>query len=444
VLELQVFHEGRLIQRTVLHKGRITLGRAPDSDVVLNNPHVSRRHAVIGWKDPGYIVTDLSRNGLLLDGRKLTGEAPLPATCRLGIHPFEVRCFEQNDDVTLPIDRRRVSAPAEAPPEAAEALHFGLLVGESPAMRAVYDLIEAVADSNATVLVRGEPGTGKDLVARAVHATGPRRMGPFVAVNCAAIPVELTESELFGYEKGAFTGATQPQDGKVTAAEGGTLFLDEIGDLSPQAQSKLLRFLQNRTFMRIGSTRESAADVRVLAATNQALEEAARDGRFRPDLLHRIDVLRIDLPPLRDRRGDIPALAAHILAELAGETGLGTPSRLTEAALERLTAAPWPGNVRELYNALHSALVRSRGAEVLDADDLANDLAGDRGGAAEADGESAADVAERRELLDTLAACGWDTAAAAERLQVSRGTIYYRLKKHGINIRRESRGASRA
>jgi DNA-binding NtrC family response regulator len=442
---LQVFQEGRLIQRTVLHKGRITLGRAPDSDVVLNNPHVSRQHAVIGWKDAGYTVTDLSRNGLLLDGHKLTGEAPLPATCRLGIHPFEVRCFEQNDDVTLPIDRRRVAPPVEAGPGAAgDDRHFGLLVGESAAMRAVYELIEAVADSNATVLVRGEPGTGKDLVARAIHAAGPRRMGPFVAVNCAAIPVELTESELFGYEKGAFTGATHAQDGKVAAAERGTLFLDEIGDLSPPAQSKLLRFLQNRTFMRIGSAREVTSDVRVLAATNQALEEAAREGRFRPDLLHRIDVLRIDLPALRERRDDIPALARHILAELAGETGLGTPARLTDAALERLAAAPWPGNVRELYNALHSALVRSRGAEVLDADDLASDLGDLKAGAAAEADEAPLDAAERKVLLDTLAACGWDTNAAADRLQVSRGTVYYRLKKFGIDIRRESRGASEA
>jgi two-component system, NtrC family, response regulator PilR len=444
VLELQVFREGRLIQRTVLHKGRITLGRAPDSDVVLNNPHVSRRHAVIGWRDDGYTVTDVSRNGLLLDGRRLTGEAPLPPSCRLGIHPFEVRCFEQNDDVTLPIDRRRVAPPPEVD-GAAESpvdLHFGLLVGESAPMRAVYELIEAVADSNATVLIRGEPGTGKDLVARAIHGAGPRRMGPFVAVNCAAIPVELTESELFGYEKGAFTGALHAQDGKVAAAEGGTLFLDEIGDLSVPAQSKLLRFLQSHTFMRIGSAREVEADVRVLAATNQALEEGVQGGGFRADLLHRIDVLRIDLPALRDRRGDIPALAVHVLAELAGETGLGVPSRLTEAALARLAAAPWPGNVRELYNTLHSALVRSRGAEVLDADDL---------GALQADGpalgragEAPMDEAERRVLLDTLAACDWDTVAAAERLQVSRGTIYYRLKKYGIDIRRESRGASEA
>jgi len=443
VLELQVFREGRLIQRTVLHKGRISLGRAPDSDVVLNDPHVSRRHAVIGWRDDGYTVTDVSRNGLLLDGRRLTGEAPLPPSCRLGIHPFEVRCFEQNDDVTLPIDRRRVAPPAET--AATADLHFGLLIGESAPMRAVYELIEAVADSNATVLIRGEPGTGKDLVARAIHGAGPRRMGPFVAVNCAAIPVELTESELFGYEKGAFTGAAQPQDGKVAAAEGGTLFLDEIGDLSVPAQSKLLRFLQSHTFMRIGSAREVAADVRVLAATNQALEEGVQGGGFRADLLHRIDVLRVDLPPLRDRRGDIPALAAHALAELAGETGLSVPARLTDAALKRLAAAPWPGNVRELYNTLHSALVRSRGAEVLDTDDLPRDL-----GDLQADtpaagaGEAPLEAAERRVLLDTLAACGWDTAAAAERLHVSRGTVYYRLKKHGIDIRRESRGASEA
>jgi len=442
VLELQVFCEGRLIQRTVLHKGRITLGRAPDSDVVLNNPHVSRRHAVIGWKDDGYTVTDLSRNGLLLDGRRLTGEAPLPPSSRLGIHPFEVRCFEQSDDVTLPIDRRSVAAPVET--TAAADLHFGLLVGESAPMRAVYELIDAVADSGATVLVRGAPGTGKDLVARAIHAAGPRRMGPFVAVNCAAIPVELTESELFGYEKGAFTGAAQAQDGKVAAAEGGTLFLDEIGDLSPQAQSKLLRFLQNHTFMRIGSAREVAADVRVLAATNQDLEEAVGDGRFRADLFHRIDVLRIDLPPLRDRREDIPALAAHVLADLAGETGLGVPSRLTDAALKRLAAAPWPGNVRELYNALHNALVRSRGAEVLDADDLGDLRAGAAAGEGDAAGGGPMDAAERKVLLDTLAACGWDTVAAAERLQVSRGTIYYRLKKYGIDIRTESRGASEA
>jgi two-component system response regulator PilR (NtrC family) len=192
--------------------------------------------------------------------------------------------------------------------------------------------------------------------------------------------------------------------------------------------------------MRIGSAREVAADVRVLAATNQDLEAAVREGRFRADLLHRINVLRIDLPPLRDRREDIPALAAHVLAELAGETGLGVPARLTDAALERLAGAPWPGNVRELYNALHNALVRSRGAEVLDADDL-GDLQSAAAGEA---GEAPMDAAERKVLLDTLAACGWDTVAAAEHLQVSRGTIYYRLKKYGIDIRRESRGASEA
>jgi len=438
VLELQVFQEGRLIQRTVMHKGRITLGRAPDSDVVLNDPHVSRRHAVIGWDDAVYRVEDTSTNGVLLDGERIRRVARLPEHCRLAIFPFEIACAQQDDDVTLPIDRRDLPPP---PAAAGDGLHFGLLVGEAPPMREVYGLVEAVAGSRATVLVRGEPGTGKDLVARAVHQAGARRGHPFVAVNCAAIPVELTESELFGYEKGAFTGAETAQPGKVAAAEGGTLFLDEIGDLSPAAQSKLLRFLQERTFMRVGGTREVAADVQVVAATNHDLERAVAEGDFRADLYHRIRVVEIVLPPLRDRREDVPRLAAHAVRKFAAELGLARPPELAPETVARLEAAPWPGNVRELENTLHSALVRHRDREVLGPDDL-GPLESRPAPASEAgaDGDEAPlEAAERRVLLEALRACGWDTEAAARRLKVSRGTVYYRLKKHGIDIRDASR-----
>ena len=236
-----------------------------------------------------------------------------------------------------------------------------LLVGNSPPMQKVYKAIGAVAPSDATVLIRGESGTGKELVARAIHQASPRADGPFVAVDCAALPENLVESELYGYEAGAFTGATHPKPGRLEQANGGTLLLDEIADLPPAAQAKLLRFLETRKSERLGSTRARDLDVRILAATNQDLEARCREGRFRQDLFYRVNVVTIDLPPLRERRDDIPLLVAHFLEQAVA----GREVQVSQAALEVLMAHDWPGNVRELRNAIEHALVQCRGTTIL-------------------------------------------------------------------------------
>ncbi len=257
-----------------------------------------------------------------------------------------------------PLDEGELSALVErllgaaAAPEPAEPAEAPRLVGSSPAMLDLGRRVGAVARSEATALIRGESGTGKELVARAIHERSARRGGPFVAVSCAALPEALLEAELFGHRKGAFTGADRERVGRVERAAGGTLFLDEVGELTAPAQAKLLRFLEERTFERVGETSSRAADVRVLAATNAPLEERVEEGAFREDLYYRLDVVRIEVPALRERRGDIPALVAHFLARLGRRDVTLAPE-----ALAALQARPWPGNVRELRNAVESAVV---------------------------------------------------------------------------------------
>jgi len=236
-----------------------------------------------------------------------------------------------------------------------------LLVGNSPAMQKVYKTIGAVAPANATVLIRGESGTGKELVARAIHQASPRAKGPFAPVDCTALPEHLIESELYGYEAGAFTGATSAKPGRIEQASGGTLLLDEIGELSAGAQAKLLRFLETRQTERLGSTRTLSLDVRILAATNEDLEAKRRQGTFREDLFYRIHVVTLDLPPLRQRKEDIPLLIAHFLEQVAG----GRRLQISQAALDVLVAHEWPGNVRELRNAVEHAVIACRGDVIL-------------------------------------------------------------------------------
>jgi DNA-binding NtrC family response regulator len=241
---------------------------------------------------------------------------------------------------------------------------FGL-VGASPGMREVFRKIELYARSDAAVIVTGETGTGKELVARALHACGPRRTGPFVAVNCAAIAAELLESELFGHERGAFTGALRTHRGRFERAHGGTIFLDEVGDMPSTAQAKLLRILEEGLVERVGAERPVAVDVRVVGATNLPLEQAVHVGRFRADLYHRLAVLRIKLPPLRQRPEDIPLLVEHFLRQFRRKYGHAV-ERLTPEAMALLDAYLWPGNVRELRNVLERVFVESH-AEVIGA-----------------------------------------------------------------------------
>jgi Nif-specific regulatory protein len=241
------------------------------------------------------------------------------------------------------------------------------MIGDNPAMRAVYDLIRRVAPTDSTVLIQGESGTGKELVARALHASSRRSDGPFVAINCAAITDTLLESELFGHEKGAFTGAIAQKKGKLEIANRGTLFLDEIGELAPALQAKLLRVLQEREFEHVGGTRSLKADVRVVAATNRNLAQAVEQGHFRRDLYYRLKVVALTVPPLRDRIEDIPALADHFILRAARKCHV-RPKPLSPAARACLLGYDWPGNVRELENAIERAIVLGSADAVLPED----------------------------------------------------------------------------
>jgi two-component system, NtrC family, response regulator HydG len=244
-----------------------------------------------------------------------------------------------------------------------DLLRQGNMIGVSPAFKQMMTLIRQVADSSATVLIQGESGTGKELAARAIHDGSPRHAGPFVAVNCAALPETLLESELFGYEKGAFTGAAGRKEGRFELADGGTLFLDEVADLSPLTQPKILRVLQEGEFERVGGTRTIRVDVRIVTATNQDLAQLVRDKRFREDLYYRLNVITVTTPPLRERREDIRALAQHFLRVYAAKNNR-TLEGLSDEALRCLEAYRWPGNVRELENVIERAVVLARGTVI--------------------------------------------------------------------------------
>jgi len=306
-------------------------------------------------------------------------------------------------------------------------------VGVSPSMTAVAERIGRVARGASTVLIQGESGTGKELAARAIHAQSPRRDGPFVALHCGALPEALLESELFGYEKGAFTGAAQRKPGRLELADGGTLFLDEIGDVPLSIQVKLLRALQERTFERLGGIKSMTVDVRFVAATHRDLEAMARAGNFREDLLYRLSVVPIRIPPLRERPEDIPVLLHHFCAELGRANG--RPSlRLDPAAVTALAALPWPGNVRQLMNVVERLVVLADGDRIR-AEDVEREIGAAR--AIYSTAPSSLDVkrrdAERGALVEALDKTGGNRTVAARLLGISRRTLYNKLAEHGIS-----------
>ena len=317
------------------------------------------------------------------------------------------------------------------------AFDFGNIVGESEALRVVLKQVEQVAPTNSTVLLLGETGTGKEMVARAVHLNSERADRPFVAVNCAALPAELLESELFGHEKGAFTGAIAQRKGRFELAHGGTLFLDEMGDLNMGMQVKLLRVLQEREFDRVGGVSPVKVDVRVISATNQPLETLVEQGRFRQDLYYRLNVFPILLPPLRERGGDMVLLADYFLEKFARENGRVGLSLDDDARAALMTYA-WPGNVRELQNVMERASIVVDGDRVtaaeLDFGRAAARGAGG-GGAGGGAGSSAADLKtrledeERGSIARAIEASGGNIAAAARALSINRSTLYFRIKK---------------
>lgn len=282
-----------------------------------------------------------------------------------GAFEYLPKPFDIDQAVTLA--KRALAEATQHAPETLEETVAPEILGQAPAMQEVFRAIGRLAHSTATVLITGESGTGKELVARALHRHSPRRNGPFVALNTAAIPRDLLESELFGHEKGAFTGAHAMRRGRFEEAANGTLFLDEIGDMPAELQTRLLRVLSDGRFYRVGGREPIEAGARVIAATHQNLEERVRQGLFREDLFHRLNVIRLRLPPLRERREDIPLLARHFLAKSAKSLGVET-KRLSAAALEALVTAPWPGNVRELENLCQWLTVMSPGQTIEPAD----------------------------------------------------------------------------
>jgi two-component system response regulator AtoC len=348
------------------------------------------------------------------------------------------------EDVLFVVQGARTSAaaaPAEAPWAAGEAGPRAL-VGDSGPMRSVLALVSRAAPSQATVLIGGETGTGKELVARRIHELSPRSAGPFVKVQCGALPEALLESELYGYEKGAFTGAAARKPGRVELAQGGTLFLDEIGDISPATQVKLLRVLQDREYERLGGTETRRADVRFVAATHRDLAAMVQKGEFREDLYYRLNVVRIVLPPLRERLDDLPVLAHHFAALACRANGLH-PVTITESALEELRKERWPGNIRQLQNLIERLVVLSE-ADALTAAEVRGELAehpsSDSAPPAEAapremsaiDLKGAVSKAEKRQIEKALLKSKGNRDLAARLLGISLRTLYYKLRVYGL------------
>ncbi len=430
---------------------------ADEAYEVESAPDGRRALQLIPEFEPEVVLTDLKMP--VLDGIELLrrGKQASPATAFVVMTAFgtidnavEAIKLGAENYLTKPIDVAALSAliarAMEKAKLSAEAeqlrrrldqrLSFDNIVGDHPSMQRLFKLLAQVARSRATVLIHGETGTGKELVAAAIHRHSPRSGGPFIRLNCASLAETLLESELFGHEKGAFTGASARRQGRFEQADGGTLFLDEISEIPLALQVKLLRFLQQKEFERVGGNETVRVDVRVVAATNRDLTERVKEGRFRDDLFYRLNVVQLDLPPLRARRSDIPLLAEHFMRVHAAENGFEV-KRLTEGAIKALLGYPWPGNVRELENAIERAVVMTTD-DTIDVEQLPAMTS-----SAQADsiqvlvpGVTLAEL-ERAAILQALEAAGGSTQGAADMLGISRRKVQYRLKEWGMQGRAE-------
>jgi two-component system, NtrC family, response regulator HydG len=430
----------------LLKQSGYTVALAPDGAVALE---------VASSTAPDVVVTDLKMPNmdgmtLLSKLREQDSDLPVIVTTAFGDVGNAVDAMRKGaaDFITKPIDfdvlllaieraleQRALRSEAEnLKRQIRDRDGEGLqgLLGTSPVMQKVYRVARQVAGAKATVLITGESGTGKGELARAIHELGPRAKEPFVSLHCAAIPETLLEAELFGHEKGAFTGADRRRVGRFEQAAGGTLFLDEVGDIPPLMQVKLLKVLQERTIERLGSGQSVPIDVRVLAATNKDLAAEVREGRFREDLYYRLNVVAVEMPPLRLRGGDVIVLAEHFLQRFARENHKNLEA-FTDAARTKILGHRWPGNVRELENAIERAVVMSDGPK-LDAQDLPFDAAQPIQGPIRIPGSTMAEI-ERHAILATLEAVQGSTARAADLLDISIRTIQYRLAEYGLTAK---------
>jgi two-component system response regulator HydG len=429
----------------------------------LTCPAASDALEVLATSELDVVVADLNMramNGLELCERIVTNHPDVPVimltgfgslesaigAIRVGAYDFITKPVEV-DVLAMALDRaiqhrllrrevKRLRRSAEG------AAGLGELIGDSHAMAEVRGLLTRVADSDATLVLTGETGTGKEVAARAVHRAGRRSKGPFVAINCAAMPEALLESELFGHVRGAFTDARAAREGLFQQASRGTLFLDEIGDLPLGLQPKLLRALQERSVRPVGGDSEIAVDVRIVVATNRDLESAVAEGRFREDLFFRVNVIHVELPPLRTRGGDVLLLAQHFVRHFAARTGKPVLG-LSHQVAERLTAYPWPGNVRELGNCMERAVALARYEQVT-VDDLAERVRGYRPSHVLVASEDPSELVsleevERRYIVRVMQAVGENKTRAAQILGLDRKTLYRKLERHNGAASREGK-----
>jgi two-component system, NtrC family, response regulator HydG len=408
--------------------------------------------AVASERSPDVVVTDLKMPnldglGLLGKLRELSPSLPVIVVTALGEVSSAVAAMRAGaeDFLTKPVDvdalvvsieraleRRALRTETEdlrRQLREQEGGGLGGMLGASPAMQRIYRMARQVAGARATVLITGESGTGKGELARAIHAHGPRADKPFIALHCASIAETLLESELFGHEKGSFTGADKRRLGRFEQAQGGTLFLDEVGEIPAATQVKLLRVLQERTFERVGGNESVSVDVRLVAATNRDLAADVEEGRFREDLFYRLNVVHIDMPPLRLRDTDVLMLANHFLRRFAADNHRDIRG-FADRARAKLVAHRWPGNVRELENAIERAVVLCDGAQI-EEEHLPVDVAPIAKGGIRVPGSTMAEI-ERFAILSTLEAAGGSTTKAAEMLDISVRTIQYRLHDYGV------------
>ncbi len=403
----------------------LALGRGPDGMDVLRGAKERRPECAV------VMITAHGSEAIAVEAMKAGAEDYVPK-------PFD------NDEIRMVVqralERTRLERENRLLREQIQRQYgFENLIGAGPSMQQVFQTLQKVAETDLTVLVLGESGTGKELVAQALHNRSPRKDRPFVAVNCAAISRELVESELFGHEKGAFTGADARRVGRFEAAECGTIFLDEIGDMASETQAKVLRVLQERSFERVGGTQPIAVDVRVVAATHRNLAEDVAKNRFREDLYYRLKVVEIGLPPLRDRREDVPALAQRFLEEVTERLGL-EKKRLGDDSLARLARHAWPGNVRELHNVIERAAVLSAGAIIEESDlNLGSDARSDASGLTSIEGlafseakKLAVEQFERAFLLQALRRSGGNISRAAESVGMVRQSLQQKIRELGL------------
>jgi transcriptional regulator with GAF, ATPase, and Fis domain len=427
-----------------LNAPQTAIGRDPDNHLSIADQLLSRRHCTVEATADGFLVRDLgSANGTYVNGTAINdcllqhgdriraGNSLLLFVDKESEDDDGVCAADVNDALTERIVRGDNQRGSNCASDLSGIVVTAFrqrhgLIGDAPAMRAVYEWIDRVARADCTVLICGETGTGKELAARAIHDTSNRGRGPFIAINCAALTETLLESELFGHEKGAFTGAVGLKKGKLELADRGTLFLDEIGDLAPGLQAKLLRALQHHEFERVGGTRTIHVDVRVIAATNIDLEKGVAEGRFRQDLWYRLNVVNVTMPPLRARRADISSLVVHF----GKRYGHGRPLEISPAAMHALSAYEWPGNVRELENVIERATVLGRSNRI-EVDDLPQGVRDSAGPLPEPGALYHRNVVEtkRRLILDAIDQSGGNHTAAARLLGIN-PTYLHRLLRN--------------